>query len=80
MRYWGGEALSFSSRSPAFEQHLEKIGVPAVVAADLDLSEPHKTHLRRGGDKSYCVTVRAASIIGTLFPTAVAQPTRTSPS
>lgn len=44
MRYWGGEALSFSSRSLDFKQHLERVGAPAVVVADLDLSEPHETH------------------------------------
>lgn len=45
MRYWGGEALSFSKRSSVFEQHLERLGVPAVVIADLDLTaSPNEIH------------------------------------
>lgn len=44
MTRWGGEAISFSSRSAAFGEHLKKLGRPAVVVADLDISEPHATH------------------------------------
>lgn len=44
MGYWGGEAISFSSRASEYEHHLERIGVPAIVVVDLDMSEPWRTH------------------------------------
>ncbi len=44
MTLWGGEAISFSSRSSAFEEHLKNLGTPAVIVVDLDISDPHRTH------------------------------------
>jgi hypothetical protein len=44
LRYWGGEAMSMSSKSLEHRDALEQLGRPAIVAADLDLSGSRQTH------------------------------------
>ncbi len=44
MRFWGGEAISFSDKSLGYLELLEELGQPTIVVVDLDLSGSNRVH------------------------------------